>query len=149
MAQQGIGSQFLPNISAELRFLLFPRLPWVQLVPSTIGVIAALFWYVKTPEWQWSREGAVLVGASAVLSPYSWTYDLALVLPAVLTLPATEELRQVMLIASLMTVLPYEYTRIWASPPMAFAGVIWACWYCYARMKASRGATPTRELAVG
>lgn len=149
MEQQGIGFQFLPNISAELRFLLFPRLAWVQLVPSLAGVLAALFWYAKTPQWDWSREGALLVGASVVLSPYSWTYDLALVLPAMLTLPATEELRQVMLIASLMTVLPYEYTRVWASPPMAFAGVIWAGWYCYARMKASRSATPQEEFAVG
>src|SRR5579862_1841642 len=36
MDQQGIGTQFLPNVSAELRFLLFPHLPWVQLIPSLL-----------------------------------------------------------------------------------------------------------------
>lgn len=149
MAQQGISSQFLPNISAELRFQLFPRLAWVQLVPSLLAVVAALFWYAKAQHWDWTYHGALLVAASVVLSPYSWTYDLALVLPAMLTLPATEELRQVMLIASLMTVLPFEYTRVWASPPMAFAGVIWAGWYCYARIKASRAAIPEGEIALG
>lgn len=149
MDAQGIGTQFLPNVSAELRFLIFPHLPWVQLIPSLAGLFAALVWYLRTPGWKWAADGALLIGLSAVLSPYSWTYDLALVLPAVLTLPATEKVRQCVILASLMTLLPLEYTRVWASPAMSLAGVFWAGWYLFARFRFSRGAAPICDPAPG
>ena len=149
MNQQGIDTQFLANISAELRFLLFPRLPWVQFVPSLIGLAAALIWYLRTRDWKWSEHGALLIGLSAVLSPYSWTYDLALVLPGVLTLPASEKVRQCVILASLMTLLPLEYTRVWASPAMSLAGVFWIGWYCLARFRFSQPAAPVCDPAIG
>ncbi|HEV2279266.1 MAG TPA: glycosyltransferase family 87 protein [Acidobacteriaceae bacterium] len=148
MNQQGIGTQFLANVSAELRFLLFPRLPWVQFIPFLVGLVAALVWYARRPDWKWSTQGALLIGLSAVLSPYSWTYDLALVLPAVLTLPATEKVRQCVILASLMTLLPLEWTRVWASPAMSFAGVFWVGWYCLARFRFSQPA-PACDPALG
>lgn len=149
MNQQGIGTQFLANVSAELRFLLFPRLPWVQFIPSLVGLVAGLIWYARTTDWKWGTQGALLIGLSAVLSPYSWTYDLALVLPAVLTLPATEKVRQCVILASLMTLLPLEWTRVWASPAMSLAGVFWVGWYCLARFKFSEAAAPVCDPALG
>lgn len=149
MDQQGIGTQFLPNVSAELRFLLFPHLPLVQLIPSLLGLVAALVWYLCTPDWKWAEHGALLIGLSVVLSPYSWTYDLALVLPAVLTLPATEKVRQCVILASLMTLLPLEWTRVWASPAMSLAGVFWVAWYCLARFRFSEPAPVVCDPAVG
>lgn len=149
MDQQGIGSQFLPNVSAELRFLLLPHQPWFQFLPSLVGLVAALVIYLKSSHWNWSEQGALLIGVSAVLSPYSWTYDLALVLPAVLTLPATEKVRQCVCLASLMTLLPFEFTRKWASPWMSLAGIVWVAWYLFARYTSSGEPHPLLDPAIG
>lgn len=80
---QHIEKQFLPNISCALR-KLHPAALWLQSVPTLVG-LGLVFWYrARSPRWEWSRQGALVLAASAVTAPYSWPTDQVLLLPAVL-----------------------------------------------------------------
>lgn len=81
---QHIEGQFLPNISCALRALR-PGALWLQAVPTAVALVLAFWYRARTKDWDWKREGALVLAASAVTAPYSWPSDQVLLLPAVLT----------------------------------------------------------------
>ncbi|HEX4037316.1 MAG TPA: glycosyltransferase 87 family protein [Acidobacteriaceae bacterium] len=137
MEAEAIGGQILPNLSSGFRSLLFPRWGWVQLLPSLIGAAVALGYYLRRP-WDWLRDGALLIAVSAILSPYSWMYDLALILPAALRAPGGRRAERLFLFCSLLTFVPLVLTGLWNSPWTALTGLWWGAWLLY--VERSRGA---------
>ena len=80
-----IENQYFPNIASTLRMWAAPGSLWPQLLPAVAGVaIAVWMWAHRREEWQWPREGAMLIAGSALVSPYSFLVDQVLFLPAVL-----------------------------------------------------------------
>ncbi len=132
MLADSITFQYLPNVSADIRFFLLPRHPWVQLIPSLLGVVWAFWYYTRTP-WNWMEHGAVVLAASALLSPYSWPGDMALMLPAVLSLRAGRRAENFYLLCCLLNILLSLYVHSWASPWLSLIGPLWISWYFFAR----------------
>jgi len=134
MLQESIGHQYLPNISADLRFLLLPRRPWFQLVPSILGIVVALWYYARGP-WDWMEQGAVLLAVSALLSPYSWSYDMALMLPAVLRVRAGRRQQDLFFLCCLLSFLCIltVFACSWNTPWLSLLGPVWMGWYLAAR----------------
>ena len=80
-----IENQYFPNIASTLRVLAAPDSLWPQVLPAIVGVaIAVWIWARRREDWQWSREGAMIIAGSALVSPYSFLVDQVLFLPAVL-----------------------------------------------------------------
>lgn len=78
-------SQQMPTLSSLLA-RVGPRAAHLQYLPAAIGVCASLLWYLRQEsEWDWNRQGLLLIAISVVVAPYSWFEDEALVLPAVLS----------------------------------------------------------------
>ncbi|HEX4005758.1 MAG TPA: glycosyltransferase family 87 protein [Acidobacteriaceae bacterium] len=133
-----IENQYFPNISVGLRVLIAPQSLWPQLLPAAVGVVLGLwFWWRTRDRWQWHREGAMLIAASALVSPYSFLVDQVLFLPAVLDCyPRGSQIEQWIFIAInaaaffLMLKIPAMSSpvTIWVAPAM----MLW-CWFIFRR----------------
>ena len=74
-----------PTLGAYLRLLLGLEKFWLQFVPPALGAIWMLFyWRQKRHAWRWQDELPLLVMVSVVTTAYGWTYDQALLVPALL-----------------------------------------------------------------
>lgn len=142
-----------PTVGGVLRHLLGDEHLWLQGMPPLVGgVWAGLYWWHHRADWRWSEHLPVLVTASVLTAPYSWSYDLVL-----LTLPMLYVMRAVLrdgdirmlwadgagliylIIAGLMVVqqgfVHNDFWTFWYAP--AFSA-----WYFWAR---SRRPTPVAE----
>jgi hypothetical protein len=76
----------VPTIGSYLRyFWLGLGKFWPQFVPSILGSIWFIYyWYKHHKSWNWSDELPRVLLVSLLTSPYYWTYDLVILIPAVL-----------------------------------------------------------------
>jgi hypothetical protein len=75
-----------PTIGSYLRlFWLGVDKFWVQYFPACLGLGWLVFHYWKNREnWVWRDQIPVMTLISLLTSPYAWTYDAIIILPAVL-----------------------------------------------------------------
>jgi hypothetical protein len=135
-----IEMQYFPNLAVALRILIAPNHLWPQLLPAAIGVVIALaLWARSRTHWEWHRQGAMLIAASALVSPYSFLVDQVLFLPAVLFCypRTTNSLRIIFLLINaaafvLMLRVPdmSSPVTVWVAPAM----MLW-CWWIYRQQK--------------
>jgi hypothetical protein len=140
-----IENQYFPNIACTLRVLTSPQSLWPQLLPAiACMVIALLYWARTRGQWEWSRQGAMLVACSALVSPYSFLVDQVLFLPAVLyCYPRASSAARAVFIAInvaafyLMLKVPEMSSPVtlWVAPAM----MIW-CYHVYRRRSAEPAA---------
>jgi hypothetical protein len=138
-----VENQYFPNIASTLRVMAAPNSVWPQLLPAILGVVIALWiWVRQRGEWQWSRQGAMLLAGSALVAPYSFLVDQVLFLPAVLYCypRATTSARALFLAINftafyLMLKVPEMSSPVtlWVAPAM----MLW-CYEVYRRRKADR-----------
>ena len=75
-----------PTIGSYLRlFWLGTESFWPQFVPAVIASLCFLVYWLKFHDsWNWSRSLPILLLVTMISSPYTWTYDLVLLLPAII-----------------------------------------------------------------
>ncbi len=75
-----------PTIGSYIRyFWLGTDKFWIQFIPSLAGGLWMIFyWYKHHTTWNWVNEMPIILLVSQLTSPYSWTYDLVILLPAML-----------------------------------------------------------------
>ncbi len=75
-----------PTIGAYLRFFWFGTDKfWLQFLPSVFGVLWFLYyWYNHNKSWNWVDELPILLLVSQIISPYTWTYDQAILIPVII-----------------------------------------------------------------
>jgi Glycosyltransferase family 87 len=75
-----------PTIGSYLRFFwLGIDKFWLQYLPAIIGgAWAVYYWFKHHQAWNWEKELPIILLASLVLSPYSWSYDLVISIPAII-----------------------------------------------------------------
>jgi hypothetical protein len=74
-----------PTFGAALRLLLGEQGSWLQFVPTALGTIWFLtYWLRRRSTWAWAQEMPLLLLVSAVSSSYGWTFDqVVLVVPII------------------------------------------------------------------
>jgi len=78
-------SEYIPCLSVVLRLRFFPHSMWLQYLAPALGSAWALsYFWPRRHAWEWERMGNLLVLVSLVAAPYSWVYDGALAIPALL-----------------------------------------------------------------
>jgi hypothetical protein len=139
IAAESIQNQMLPNISCLLR-LIAPSQWCLQALPAGLGMLwAARYYWQRRNAWDWSEHGPLLLFISALVSPYSWPYDQALFLPAILQVLQRQRspmpmrmmiaLNAGMLVPILMTVDP-------RSPVYPCMPLAWFAWLLFSRRQA-------------
>jgi hypothetical protein len=75
-----------PTIGSYLRFFwLGVDRYWPQFLPSLFAVLWFLYyWYHRQVDWDWIHEMPVVLLVSMLTSPYSWTYDLVILIPCII-----------------------------------------------------------------
>ncbi|MGC2619752.1 MAG: glycosyltransferase 87 family protein [Acidobacteriaceae bacterium] len=135
-----IEMQYFPNLAVALRILIAPSHLWPQLLPAALGIVVAIaLWARSRAHWEWHRQGALLIAASALVAPYSFLVDQVLFLPAVLfCYPRANNLVRIifLLINAAAFVLMLRVPEmsspvtIWVAPAM----MLW-CWWVYQHQK--------------
>jgi Glycosyltransferase family 87 len=75
-----------PTIGSYLRFFwLGTDKFWLQFLPTILGIVWFIYyWNRKHKAWNWLEELPILLLISILTASYSWTYDLVILIPAVL-----------------------------------------------------------------
>jgi len=75
-----------PTIGAYLRFFWFGTDKfWLQILPSLLGGLWFLYyWHIHNKSWNWVYELPLLLLVSQIISPYTWTYDQVILIPAII-----------------------------------------------------------------
>jgi len=87
MMQANLISQWAsPTIGAYLRFFwLGTDIFWPQYLPAIFGGLWFLvYWFKHHSSWHWLKELPILLFVSILTTPYAWTYDQVILVPAVI-----------------------------------------------------------------
>lgn len=121
-----------PTLPTQLRAWIDVRLTWLALVPVAIAIAWGVAYYWRRREsWEWKREGMLVMLVTVVASPYAWTSDQLVFLPAVSHALSLQRRRFSMelLVAINLAALGLGFVQskycIWI--PLAWLG-----WYLYA-----------------
>ena len=80
-----LDEEFLQTPAYLFRFLIAPKLVWLQLLPSALGLIWGIRYYLKRREqWDLKLHAAPLLFLSLLTSPYAWFTDEIMLLPMLL-----------------------------------------------------------------
>jgi hypothetical protein len=112
MTSSGIDRELLPCFGANLRLLFAPSNPWLQLAPAVAACAWAVWYFYKNRAgWDWIRHGLGLLPLSFLASPYAWSTDQVVMLPALLfaisAVPSTGLMAAMALGSAFMELAPF------------------------------------------
>jgi len=136
-----IGEDFIPSLPGLLRMMIARQAFWVQFVPIAIASVWAVWYYQRHREnWEWNREGLVLVLVSVWAAPYSLFVDEVVLLPAVVAAiyyvgrdgrPNKATIPIFFILNGIAFVLLFVAVPI-ASGAYIWTSTAWIGWYLYA-----------------
>lgn len=151
MRTEGIETTYMPNIPTSLRFLFVSRPAWLQIAPAALGLLwAAWFYWRHRTAWDWSDQGALLLGVSVLVSPYSWPFDQVLFLPAIVKAFSAGVSRSTWALFVVLTaVAALMIAKIHLpSPAYVWTGPAWLLWVLWARRQARLAAARVPVLTA-
>jgi hypothetical protein len=127
-----IANELIPCPSVYLRHWLSPQATWLQYLLGFLSCIWALSYYWKRRrDWEWTKDGGVLMLVSLITAPYCWIYDQCLLIPALLQgvyQTRSRALLAILAVLGLLVNAEFCTVRIttagylWTAP-------IWLAWY--------------------
>ena len=76
-----------PTIGSYLRVIFGTQYFWLQFLPPIIGSLWFMaYWFPRRNDWHWGSEMPMILLVSLVTSPYYWTYDLIIAIPALIVI---------------------------------------------------------------
>jgi hypothetical protein len=85
MKTERLDRVLMPCVGSLLRFYVPPHTLWLQCLPAGIGCLWALTYFLKhRNEWDWIANGSILMLVSVFVAPYTWLFDQAVLIPALL-----------------------------------------------------------------
>jgi hypothetical protein len=74
-----------PTLSTALAYLIGSNALWVRTIPTLLGVIWFIYhWKKNRNDWDWVKQAPLLLLTSQVATPFAWTFDQILLLPALM-----------------------------------------------------------------
>jgi hypothetical protein len=137
MRQERLDRVLIPSPSTMLRQYVYPHTLWLQCLPAGIGCVWALAYFLKRrQEWDWIRDGSLLMLVSVFVAPYTWFMDQVVLVPALLRGAYLTRSRILIAILALMSAtieiaiirgLPLLHSAfyVWSAPA-------WLAWYLLA-----------------
>ena len=135
----GIENEYIPCLSVLLRVWFSKSSIWLQYVLAVVASVWALAYYWKRrAEWNWRTHGSLLMLVSIVAAPYSWLFDQALAIPAILEGAYFTRVRNLVILVAVLTGLVETamLCNIW-KPSAVYLWTLWAApawlvWYLLA-----------------
>jgi hypothetical protein len=132
----GVIQEYIPCVSVALREWINPRATWIAYVPSALGCVWALGYFVRRRHsWNWMRDGGLLSLVSILVAPYCWMFDQALAVPALLVGAYVTKSRVLLTVLAFASVLldaelvggvkMASFLFLWTAPG-------WLIWYLFA-----------------
>jgi len=132
----GVIQEYIPCLSVAMRVWIWPHATWIAYVPSALGCVWALGYYVmKRHSWNWMRDGSLLMLVSILVAPYCWMFDQSLAVPALLSGAYATRSRILLAVLAFTSVLldaevfggvkAASYLFLWTAPA-------WLIWYLLA-----------------
>jgi hypothetical protein len=85
MQAGGALNEVIPDLSAELRLLIAPRVVWIEFVPEAAACVWAVWYFwTRRSRWIWTEHGLLLLLVGAVCTPYGWFFDESVLFPVIL-----------------------------------------------------------------
>jgi hypothetical protein len=137
MHQERLDRVLIPSPSTMLRQHVYPHTLWLQCLPAGIGCVWALAYYLKRrAEWDWVRDGSLLMLVSVFVAPYTWFMDQAVLIPALLRGAYLTRSRTLIAILALMSAV-IEIAIFRKVPLLHSAFYVWSApgflvWYLFA-----------------
>ncbi|WP_263353638.1 glycosyltransferase family 87 protein [Acidicapsa acidisoli] len=146
MRQERLDRVLIPSPSTMLRQYVYPHTLWLQCLPAGIGCVWALAYFLKRrTEWDWVRDGSLLMLVSVFVAPYTWFMDQAVLVPALLRGAYLTPSRTLIAILALMSAV-IEIALLRKVPLLHSAFYVWSApgflvWYLFAiRSQSTRAA---------
>jgi len=132
----GVIQEYIPCISVALRVWIWPHAIWIAYVPSAIGCAWALGYYVvRRHNWNWMKDGSLLMQVSILVAPYCWMFDQSLAMPALLHGAYVTRSRILLAVLAFTSILldaeviggikMASFLFLWTAP-------VWLIWYLFA-----------------
>jgi len=132
----GVIQEYIPCISVALRVWIWPHPIWIAYVPSAIGCAWALGYYVvRRHNWNWMKDGSLLMQVSILVAPYCWMFDQSLAMPALLHGAYVTRSRILLAVLAFTSILldaeviggikMASFLFLWTAP-------VWLIWYLFA-----------------
>ncbi len=140
MRSPAVTNDFIPCLGDAIHHWLWPHTPWTRYLLAAAACLWALWYFwLRRREWDWVRDGGLLMLVSLLCAPYCWLNDQCLAIPALLGgTYAARSRNQVTLLAlvNLLAFVQLCMVRI-NSPLWLWAMPFWLGWYLWAT--ATRG----------
>jgi hypothetical protein len=143
---ENIQNLFIPCLSVLFRVAIHRSAVWLQFLPALAGCVWGI-WYFSTrrDRWSWIEYGPLLLLVSAMVAPYAWFTDEAILVPAILAglYRASNAGRSLLPFGCIAGVALIEVVAgvplttgfyLWTAPT-------WLAWYLYAVRGTTQGAT--------
>jgi hypothetical protein len=106
---EDLPNEWIPTVSLAFRLLVHRGWDWLQLVPCVVASFLGFwsFWRNRR-QWDWQKEGLIVLALSVMAAPYAWVTDEAVVLPAILFGLYRATSRQLILFAVLAVIALVE-----------------------------------------
>lgn len=127
----------VPCLSVLLRQQVWPHALWLQWLPAALGCIWALayFWRHRH-NWDWMKDGSLLLLVSLLVPPYTWILDQAVLIPALLHGAYTTQSRTLIALLALTSAAIeiglFRRTSVMQSFFFVWTAPAWLIWYLYA-----------------
>jgi hypothetical protein len=146
------GKEFIPCLSVAMRDWLMPQAVWLQYLPVVLACAWALAYYWRRRnEWDWMKDGSLLMLVSLFAAPYCWLYDQVLAIPALLLgayaarsrhlLTAIALVNIPIVIALVCGIKIISAFYLWTAPA-------WLAWYLLARGSANEPLIDTMSSSM-
>lgn len=132
MRSPGVVFEFVPCLSDVMRFAIDRQAVWLQYLPGALCSVWAVWYYWRRREsWNWLENGSVLLVISLVSAPYSYVYDQAIVIPALICAGYKVRYRNLLLVLiGFFIIIGLQSTKekvsslgyVWTAPA-------WLIWY--------------------
>ena len=74
-----------PTLSTALAYLIGSNALWVRTLPTLLGIVwFIIHWSKNKNQWDWVKQMPLLLLTSQVATPFAWTFDQILLLPALM-----------------------------------------------------------------
>ncbi len=133
MRTGGIEKEAIPCLGIALRQWLSPQSLWLQFLPAMVGCVWAIaYFWPRRHNWDWLRNGSLVMLVSLVATPFGWLFDQVVAIPALLEgayLTRSSTMLVILAIASGLVQIDSAFGVGFFSSVILLTSPAWLAWY--------------------
>jgi hypothetical protein len=126
----------VPSLRNVLRFLFNIQGSYIEYSPTALGAVwLVYYWFRHHDKWTWSEHLPFVLLVSVTTSPYTWTFDQIVLLPAIIRVFSLigDKQRAAMVIYGMFNavylgcryLVPVDFWYFWMAPTFLVGYLVW------------------------